>query len=377
MALSFYIVQMPITEVTRAALLIEVFGEYTWYGRLSEIEFLDRLYDLDALPSTDSRFENARADIIQHRHANDDWDDDWIFSDSRFELETSDAKLLAFLAEMLHPAVRIDQDEVASIASVINRLLTPDGYELREVSTISGRAVYGAVGRTPGPYVPAARASEPDLTRYDHLWRPDHVRAFLSHISTEHGFVSLVNDELRQIGIDGFVAHVSIEPDAEWQEEIEHALVSCDVFVGLLHPGFSASYWTQQELGWALGRDIPVQMIRLGEDPVGFRARRQARSPRQSTPWSVASSIAVGLSTNPTFGPKVVDALVRALAEASSFVDGRIAAERLEEVGRLSEPVLNAISVAYLTNNQLYPRHVGAAVVERILKAHGRELPER
>jgi hypothetical protein len=368
---------MRLTEVTRVALRIEVFGEYSWFGRLSEIEFLDRLYDLDALPSTDTRFENARADIIQHRYNNYDWEDDWVFSDSRFELETSDDKLLAFLAEMLHPAVRIDHDEVDSMAAVINRLLTPDGYELKEIDTISGRAVYGAVGRTPGPYVPAGRASEPDLTRYDYLWRPDHVRAFLSHISAKHGFVSEVNDELRQIGIDGFVAHVSIEPDAEWQEEIEHALRSCDVLVGLLDPGFSGSHWTQQEVGWALGRGIPVQMIRLGEDPVGFRANKQARTPRKPTPWSVASSIAVGLSTNPTFGPTVVARLVRSLAEASSYYAGRDAAERLEEVGRLTEPVLDAIGDAYLKNDELYPRHIGAPAIERILRAHGRELPTR
>jgi hypothetical protein len=368
---------VSITEVTRAALLIEVFGEYSWYGRLSEIEFLGRLYDLDALPSTDPRFENARADIIQHRYNNYDWEDDWVFSDSRFELETSDAKLLAFLAEMLHPAVRIDQGEAAAMASVINRLLSPDGYELSEVGTISGRVLYGPVGRTPGPYVPASTESEPDPTRYDYLWRPDHIRAFLSHISAEHGFVSEVNEELRQIGIDGFVAHVSIEPDAEWQEEIERALVSCDLLVGLLHPGFSDSHWTQQEIGWALGRGIRVQMIRLGEDPVGFRARKQAWSPRGATPRAVASSIAVGLSTHPTFGPKVVASLVRALAEASSYYAGRDAAERLEEVGRLTEPILDAISAAYLSNDELYPRHIGAPVVERILRAHGRELPVR
>lgn len=198
---------------------------------------------------------------------------------------------------------------------------------------------------------------------------------FLSHISAEHAFVSQVNDELRQIGIDGFVAHVSIEPDTDWQDEIESALLSSDAFVGLLHRGFSASIWTQQEVGWALGRGIPVQMIRLGEDPVGFRAKRQARNPRKATPWSVASSIAVGPSTYPTLGPTVVDRLVRSLAEASSFVAGREAAERLDDVGTLTGPVLDAIETAYLGNDQIYPKHVGAAVVERILKSHGRELP--
>ncbi len=368
---------MPITEVTRTALRIEVFGEYSLYGQLPEVDFLERLYDLDELPSTDPRFDNARADIIQHRYNNYDWEDDWVLSDSRFELETSDTKLLAFLAEMLHPVVRIDHDQIESMGSVINRLLAPDGYELRDVDTISGRPVFGAVGRTPGPYIPAARTSEPDLTRYDYLWRPGHVRAFLSHISVQHGFVSEVNDELGQVGIDGFVAHVNIEPDAEWQEEIEHALLSCDVLVGLLHPGFSISYWTQQEVGWALGRGIPLQMIRLGEDPVGFRAKKQARSPRTPTPWSVASSIAVGLSTHPTFGPTVVARLVRSLAEASNYYAGRHAAERLEEIGKLTDPVLDAISDAYLKNDQLYPHHIGSAAIERILKVHGRELPTR
>jgi hypothetical protein len=42
---------------------------------------LQRLYDLDALPSTDSRFKTAGRDIAQHRIANEDWDDEWVFSD--------------------------------------------------------------------------------------------------------------------------------------------------------------------------------------------------------------------------------------------------------------------------------------------------------
>jgi hypothetical protein len=47
----------------------------------------------------------------------------------------------------------------------------------------------------------------------------------------------------------------------------------------------------------------------------------------------------------------------------------------LEEVERLTNPVLDAIENADLGNDQLYPRHVGATVIERILRAHGRELP--
>jgi hypothetical protein len=38
-----------------------------WSGRLEEVEFLQRIYDLNALPSTDGRFEDAAGDIWQHR----------------------------------------------------------------------------------------------------------------------------------------------------------------------------------------------------------------------------------------------------------------------------------------------------------------------
>lgn len=55
---------------------------------------------LDALPSHDSRFATAREDIAKHRYANDDWDNDWIFSDDRFGLgRGADETLLRFLSE--------------------------------------------------------------------------------------------------------------------------------------------------------------------------------------------------------------------------------------------------------------------------------------
>jgi AbiJ N-terminal domain 3 len=81
-----------ITEVTRRRLVegLEVRG-IVWSGALEDTEFLSRLYDLDALPSTDPRFRSASEDIFQHRvNSPTDWDDDWVFSDPRFGLADSD-----------------------------------------------------------------------------------------------------------------------------------------------------------------------------------------------------------------------------------------------------------------------------------------------
>lgn len=113
-----------------------------WSGALSETDFLTRLYELEELPSTDSRYTTAFQDIVQHRMANDDWDDDWVFTDDRFGLADNDDKLLRFLAEILHPAVRTDLAEVERLHAFLNSVLVHDGYELVQVDAISGAPIF-------------------------------------------------------------------------------------------------------------------------------------------------------------------------------------------------------------------------------------------
>jgi hypothetical protein len=113
-----------------------------WSGARTETDFLARLYDLNELPSTDPRHTTAFQDIVQHRVMNEDWDDDWIFHDSRFGLPDSDEALLQFLAEMLHPAVRTDPAEVDRLRNFLNGVLAHDGYELVQVDDISGAPLF-------------------------------------------------------------------------------------------------------------------------------------------------------------------------------------------------------------------------------------------
>src|SRR5674476_776495 len=59
---------------------------YYYYGRLTEIDFLKKLYPLEQMPSFDGRFENAEDDIRQHTVNNNDYPSNWVFEDERFEL---------------------------------------------------------------------------------------------------------------------------------------------------------------------------------------------------------------------------------------------------------------------------------------------------
>jgi hypothetical protein len=131
-----------ISEITRRDLW-EALAGVPWWGRLEEIDFLRRLYPLDELESEDPRFRTAASDIMQHRVANADWSDDWVFSDERFGLtDGEDEALLRFLSEMLYPAVRKGKEAEAIIAAV-NPLLRSDGYQIVPKGAISGRPVFG------------------------------------------------------------------------------------------------------------------------------------------------------------------------------------------------------------------------------------------
>ncbi|MEL7198105.1 MAG: abortive infection family protein [Pseudomonadota bacterium] len=119
--------------------------EIRWCGRLPDDDFLARIFDLEELPSTDSRFSNAAGDIHQHRIFNWDWEDDWIYTDRRFDLlNCPDEQFLAFLVETVHPLVRPEKSETATIVAHYNEQLGKVGWELCPAERIAGRARFVA-----------------------------------------------------------------------------------------------------------------------------------------------------------------------------------------------------------------------------------------
>lgn len=147
------VARMAITNVTRQALVTALAaGPYWWSGVLEEHEFLGRLYSLEDLPSHDDRYEDALGDLIQHRVNNLDWDNNWVFDDSRFGLRDDDEMLLRFLAETLHPEVRTDRAEMDALLQLYNDHLRHDDWELHPLREISGRPVFGwRMARKPRP----------------------------------------------------------------------------------------------------------------------------------------------------------------------------------------------------------------------------------
>lgn len=116
-------------------------------------------------------------------------------------------------------------------------------------------------------------------------------RLFISHISKDKDKAKRLKDALAKYQIASFVAHEDIHPTLEWQSEIEKALRTMEAFVAIHTPGFSQSIWTQQEIGFAVGRGIKIISLRMGEDPTGFISKHQALPRRNRRAEEIADEM--------------------------------------------------------------------------------------
>ena len=118
---------------------------FNFYGMLSCVEFLTRLYSLKDMPSKDSRLNNAEEDIYRHTILNpNDYPEDWLFTDDRFPLcNGTDEQLLGFLCEIFNPEVRDEQSYWKTFFEKIQELIKVDGYEFYIEHIISNCIVYG------------------------------------------------------------------------------------------------------------------------------------------------------------------------------------------------------------------------------------------
>ncbi len=210
------LIRMEISEITRRDLFDAMRLEgVNWSGRLEEQEFLARIYDLSKLPSFDHRFRNVAGDIWQHRVNNLDWEDDWIFSDSRFGLYKGDDQiLLRFLCETLHPVVRSDSTDVERLKQLYNTYLKNDGYEIVEKMRISNKPVF--VARRIGLPTPGLNAAKATFKGIDTGYVAQQITRMEAAVEKDPGLAIGTAKELTETCLKTILADNGIEIEKNW-----------------------------------------------------------------------------------------------------------------------------------------------------------------
>jgi len=188
------------------------------------------------------------------------------------------------------------------------------------------------------------------------IWKPDQVRLFISHRDAQKLHARSLAVALECYGISAFVAHDTIEPMSTWVNEILKGLQTMEIMLAFVTDDFHDSDWTNQEIGYALGRDVPIISLKLQTaDPRGFIGGQQPLEGRFDEAAASATEI-YGLIANRLGNRKrLQSALISAFVESTDFNETIIRFDRLNSVvDTPTDDELKRIVNGFRANSQLY-----------------------
>ena len=186
------------------------------------------------------------------------------------------------------------------------------------------------------------------------IWKNGGLRIFISHTNSCKDQAARLKAELSKLGMSGFVAHEDIEPNKQWQKEIRRALFTMDMLVALLTEDFTRSKWTDQEVGVAVGREVPVVSVRQGADPYGFIGDVQAIS-GSGSPDLWAEALCEIAFDHVELRSKATDAFILAISRVSKFAEAdHLFKTCLPRIESLSSRQHTELVSAFNGNDQVY-----------------------
>ena len=177
------------------------------------------------------------------------------------------------------------------------------------------------------------------------------------------------------------MAHDDIRPTRDWEDEIIHSLRNVDILIALLTPDFRNSEWTDQEIGAAVGRGLPVVPIDLGMTPYGFLGKFQAIRGKSVPMEDAADYILQQLleTGRPEIHGLIVNSFIVAMSRLANFNSGERLAKIFPLFKNLSENQLSAIVAAHNSNRQVngsghfndLAQHLTTITVRSFKQTHG------
>jgi len=229
----------------------------------------------------------------------------------------------------------------------------------RSVSNESFNAVHlELVDESDPEFQRAVRLSKQSTTNPDTLpiWTPGHLRMFISHRDTHKAKAREFGDALASYGISCFVAHDTIEPMTTWQREIEKGLETMEVMLAFITDDFHESFWTNQEIGYAFGKGVPIIPIKFErKDPQGFIGTTQALKGDLENPAASAPAIYKVLVDKLGQRGRLQQTLISGFNSSPDWGETTVRFDRMNEaVSTLNADEVEEIQRAYAANDQLH-----------------------
>lgn len=178
------------------------------------------------------------------------------------------------------------------------------------------------------------------------FWTPGYFKVFISHLASFKMGAAGLRSELSAYGITGFVAHDDIKPTREWQGEIVAGLQTMDAFVAILEKGFPQSSWCDQEIGFAVARNVFIIPLIRDLDPYGFIGKVQGLKVKGKLPKAVAREIYDLLLESPRTRDRLVAAVVASVMRAMDPQKAIFGIDLLEDMPVIPRQLLDQLRAA-------------------------------
>jgi hypothetical protein len=190
------------------------------------------------------------------------------------------------------------------------------------------------------------------LNEADRLWEPDCFRLFISHTHPNKELAGQIKRDLLPRGISCFVAHDDIEPTKSWERELLLGLKSMDGLLAVLSDDFRASMWTDQEVGAAIVRSLPIVTLSMNSQlPYGFIGHIQTLRRAKIAANMGAKTLLENFMKTPA-RPKIIRGAISKLCAASNYASATLAVEVVGADESLEPPLLQKIFDAACSNNR-------------------------
>lgn len=152
---------------------------------------------------------------------------------------------------------------------------------------------------------------------------------FISYSSDIKITAGKIKAYLDNYGFNCFLAHEDIPPQTVWPAKILTALGKCNLFLPLLTPDFTTSFFCQQETGFAYCRKVEILPVMISKAPMGMIADIQAirfnKKQFEKSCWKIVEHVA----KNTSLSEPILDALIKEFGESGTYDEACERAEKL------------------------------------------------
>ena len=210
---------MKLSRYLKNEILNQVLAQDNPFGiseQQSIMPFLERIWELDIIPSDKRWYSSTQEEIHQHMVNNDDWTYEYLFID-RLGLLNDDMSFKKFIELLMHPEFRNNEDEIMMFYLIINPYLEKENYALVITGNANGLPVYEIKSKNEAGDYPAGII--PNGFPFFVVWEPDgHNHRFNSHEPPPEfpSFVLVFNDGWNdfQVKTEFYLFYYQNEEDA-------------------------------------------------------------------------------------------------------------------------------------------------------------------